>query len=713
MASVPWQERSSMQIRSLHIENFGKLHDFDMNLTDGLNTVCSDNGWGKSTLAAFIKAMFYGLDYTTKRSLKENERKKYMPWQGGMLGGSMEFLTGEKAYRVERSFGTKDKEDSFVLYDLATGLESEAYSERLGEELFHLDRAAFERSSFFTQQDFAVSLNDSLNAGLTHVEEDAGDMQNYEKAAASLEERMKYYQKTGNRGQIGRLHEELRRVREELILCRNKENDAGEWKDKIALKERQEGEILEQIRRLEAEVQKVREYGEKAAKKEQYDFLKNQAFGKEEQLRQAAAALAEYTAAPAKEEELDECREKIYRLSTLRMKEEEALLRAKEEEEKCSCLKEEKEQIKRPGIGRYMPAVVLLAAGMGIFISQYLLSADDGSAGWKWFLAGMLFLAAGLGAVCREVVRERRAKQEIDILEVKFSDSRRMLDKRKKEYKHLRDQKMSVEKQVCQFLGIREGTDFKEMEYRWKLERKASQEYWMLKQSYESRSREAGKSRNAYLQFCAKFSKEELADILNVKKPDKELEELQGELETYYYRREAALKEQRDLFNQKRLLEEEAERIPELLEEEERISRELEDAVREYGILEKTLKYLKTAREQFSTRYLKELKEGLLHYLELLEPEEKKVPSLDVKLKLKVQEAGAFRELGYFSAGWQDLLQLAERFSIVDALYKEEQPVLILDDPFVNLDTEKKGRAMGLLKQLSKERQIIYFTCHS
>ena len=74
-----------MRIQKIHIENFGKLHDFDMELQDGLNTVRADNGWGKSTLAAFIKAMFYGLDYTTKRSLNENERMMYMPWQGGLF----------------------------------------------------------------------------------------------------------------------------------------------------------------------------------------------------------------------------------------------------------------------------------------------------------------------------------------------------------------------------------------------------------------------------------------------------------------------------------------------------------------------------------------------------------------------------------------------------------------------------------------------------
>lgn len=208
-----------MQILRLHIENFGRLHDFDMEFQEGLQVLCQENGWGKSTLAAFIKAMFYGLPQTARRSLKENERKRYRPWQGGAFGGSMEFRVERDTYRVERFFGAKDREDTFALYDCLTGLKSGAYSSGLGEELFHVDRGAYERSCFFMQQDLELSASGSLNARLSRVEEDAGDMRNYEKAVASLEEKMKYYRKTGNRGEIARLQEEKGAVREEFRTC--------------------------------------------------------------------------------------------------------------------------------------------------------------------------------------------------------------------------------------------------------------------------------------------------------------------------------------------------------------------------------------------------------------------------------------------------------------------------------------------------------------
>lgn len=51
-----------MKLCSLHIENFGKLSNYDHVFTDGLNVIKHENSWGKTTLATFLKAMFYGME---------------------------------------------------------------------------------------------------------------------------------------------------------------------------------------------------------------------------------------------------------------------------------------------------------------------------------------------------------------------------------------------------------------------------------------------------------------------------------------------------------------------------------------------------------------------------------------------------------------------------------------------------------------------------
>ena len=47
-----------MKILSCYIANFGCIKNKEYKFNEHLNPFCEDNGQGKSTLAAFIKAMF-------------------------------------------------------------------------------------------------------------------------------------------------------------------------------------------------------------------------------------------------------------------------------------------------------------------------------------------------------------------------------------------------------------------------------------------------------------------------------------------------------------------------------------------------------------------------------------------------------------------------------------------------------------------------------
>jgi uncharacterized protein YhaN len=67
-----------MQIRRIQIADFGKLHDMELDFSEGFQTITGENGWGKSTMAAFIKAMLYGMEATTRRSLLENEIEQFL-----------------------------------------------------------------------------------------------------------------------------------------------------------------------------------------------------------------------------------------------------------------------------------------------------------------------------------------------------------------------------------------------------------------------------------------------------------------------------------------------------------------------------------------------------------------------------------------------------------------------------------------------------------
>ena len=214
-----------MRLLRLHVENFGTLHNFDLSFDAGMNLLYQKNGWGKSTLAVFIKAMLYGLPSSTKRSLDENERKKYTPWQGGAYGGSLEMETERGRFRVERFFGTKESGDSFALYDLATNKPSTVYTAALGEELFGIDADGFERSTYLSQRALSGSKDSgSIAAKLGNLLDDVDDIGNYEVAMSALDKRRRYYVMQGNRGAIAELEEALQSGQRELEACRRTED---------------------------------------------------------------------------------------------------------------------------------------------------------------------------------------------------------------------------------------------------------------------------------------------------------------------------------------------------------------------------------------------------------------------------------------------------------------------------------------------------------
>ena len=67
---------------------------------------------------------------------------------------------------------------------------------------------------------------------------------------------------------------------------------------------------------------------------------------------------------------------------------------------------------------------------------------------------------------------------------------------------------------------------------------------------------------------------------------------------------------------------------------------------------------------------------------------------------------------GYLSAGTADLLYLAVRLAVCDLAFPSgESCPLIIDDALVNFDETRYEQAMKLLREISKERQVIFFTC--
>ena len=76
-----------MKIKSMTAV-FGKLTGQRLALAPGLNLIEAPNEGGKSTWAAFLKAMLYGID-TRDRDKKGYlaDKNRYQPWSGAPMEG--------------------------------------------------------------------------------------------------------------------------------------------------------------------------------------------------------------------------------------------------------------------------------------------------------------------------------------------------------------------------------------------------------------------------------------------------------------------------------------------------------------------------------------------------------------------------------------------------------------------------------------------------
>ena len=768
-----------MRMISCYIENFGGLRHFSHDFTDGLNVIYEKNGWGKSTLAAFLKAMFYGMETTTKRSLDENEKKKYEPWDGGAYGGNLTFEADGRVYRAERIFGGKDRDDRFVLYDVNTGLESNAYTENLGEELFGIDRVAFEQSVFMKQGDYAVSMTDSVSAKMSGLMASGDDVDCYEKACERLDNEMKIYKKTGNKGKIAEVTEEIAGLKRRIEDVKQTQTALQEWKNKAEECSREMEERKNRKENIKVQIRKAAEQAALQEKSKHYQalleektklgmrveeldrFFRN-GMPEEEELEQYRSKMFAYRSLelkpskqweehfrypdlarvlsrePMTEEELDACEQKW---NLLREKEE--LLEEKEMQLKELRVKEEEKKKYQLQKTKESRNVRIVLAVVFVFFCVFVYFAM----GWLYALiAAGIVLISGIPAVFFTIKSQKKQAEADD----ENAEQSELQDECEELVKNIESGKKAV-RMYLQGFSIMEDREIPGVLNRLRItlmEIKAGESRKQeIKQAEAKREEDKKILREELVLFFRRFYSEasdaEEYLLKEIAQKRNDYLNVSGQYETKCKQLEQtepvkAVAEEQDL-SMETLQQQEATLEREILAKEEHFRRinatiaeysemveegekweaekqELEVILAEYQakykLLEKTLKYLKTAQTEFSSRYLKKINEGYRKYAELLNEEGLNHSEVDLKLSVKTDANGSKRDMAYFSRGTREAMELCTRFALIDALFDKEKPFVILDDPFVNLDQDTMDGARKALQSLSAQYQLIYFTCH-
>ncbi len=141
---------------------------------------------------------------------------------------------------------------------------------------------------------------------------------------------------------------------------------------------------------------------------------------------------------------------------------------------------------------------------------------------------------------------------------------------------------------------------------------------------------------------------------------------------------------------------------------------EYREAAEEYAAISLAIDTLRDADAEIQSRFSPELGKKAAEYFSFMT--DGKYDGLlinrDLSVCVKESEGSVAVDAPYLSAGAQDLMYLAVRLAVCElALPSNASCPLILDDTLSNLDAERTERAMKLLREIAKKRQVILFTC--
>ena len=726
-----------MKLISLHIDNFGTLSSFDYNFKDELNTFYEDNGWGKTTFCAFLEVMLYGI---TKKgnSVSTSIRKKYAPWNKGIFGGTLTIEVDGNRYRIERTFEpVKTNKDTFKLIDLTTNLESTKYSSNIGEEILNIGPESFARSIFIPENSIDFNFDEDLKSKLANLIGGTTDVDTFNEAYTKLEERQKVLKQGKTKGLILAKKKELSEVNENILECENEidaieriESSRSETTKKLNKLNLDKEELVKK----EALYHKSLEVNANIKVLEEYQ-------NKSKQILDNIEVLSTKLDVNTSQEKLDLIKEKVAKLDKNNL-----LLDALTKEDKVSniiarneldypyldSIKEEVDRYYRDdqantstkglstSLGIILIFILLLFIIGGVILLNINMIAS---------IALMSLSGVGIVGLITYLVinfknnkssssnnktnldnKLREAFGKYGLFSSDYNSSYLSLVTIVNEARKIEEEKASKKEKEA---TLREESRIIEKELN---------EYFSLfsldKSSYSDKIHEIDN-----LLYQKKFLDNELKnnelkiedykkthdinridinfDIEDIKNQKEEIENQIIEINKNNSSNDVKVDNYSKSYAKKQ----------ELLDTKVDLEEEIRSLEKEYDLVTKTMNYLKEANEKLLAKYVKPMKDGIKKYLDVLSPD---IQDFDVNINFdfSINEEGGSKEIDFLSNGYKHLISLCMRLSLIDCLFVKESPFIVLDDPFSSLDENKLDLSTKLIKEIAKDRQVIYFTCH-
>ena len=209
--------------------SFGRLQNETLEPGPGLTILEAPNEGGKSTWAAFLRAMLYGFPRRDRDSQGYiAEKNRWQPWSGGPMEGTLELERDGRVILIRRGPKGSTPFGFFEAVDAASGAPIPGLTgENCGELLLGVPREVFERSAFVGQGGGGLDGSPVLEARIAALASSGEE----EVSRTQVERRLRDWlnrRKHNKTGLIPRLEEELAQTEDLLDRQTGAHRRAGE-----------------------------------------------------------------------------------------------------------------------------------------------------------------------------------------------------------------------------------------------------------------------------------------------------------------------------------------------------------------------------------------------------------------------------------------------------------------------------------------------------
>ncbi len=711
-----------MVIKQIHIDAFGKLSGADISLTDGLNIIEGKNESGKSTLGAFIKFIFYGLD--------SKERTKYFPWGKSSAGGYIKLSHGDKDYTVRRELILLQKgvKEEVCITEDETG--AVVFKDAQPCDIFlGVNERVFQNTVFVGQINGSYVDGGKLSDAVENILFSADEVTNTSKALKKIDDmRVALLHKNKKGGLIYELGEKIAELEIKEADCRRANEAVFELEDKLRQAKLKKEENAKNTEELAAKLDEYEAYSA-IERKQRTSELAEEANAAKERCAQLEETLSKNGFLPdaayvsslyslqneinTQREELKEAEEEFTRAENeLSSFLDEAQIIDKINsaggklyiEEDLALLKKQRKRLMTWGIICFV-LIVLFPVGIALLSAAKKKKKLIEEFPKKFGCESQEQLDEILEGIDEREKEINRLRMKIENAGTKCSDIRCKIAKTEQKTEELTDRY----KPVSEITSTSVANAAKEAEEAINAVTAARNEYEKKLFAAEALARETADI--------------DIAEMKSRIKGKLKLGEVEGFDPTEQKRRLTFLQGASESMNERIItLEREFSALSATVKDPAAIADELSslrpayaEAVAEYKACVMAYESLenasKTLRDGVSPRLAK-IAGG---FMEKLSGGKYTSLGVDGEYGLTFTENGSSHPVSAFSAGTGDLAYLCLRFALTDVLYRDEKPPMIFDDTFARIDSERLANIISTLSSMGKMKwlQPIVFTCHS